>query len=100
MPGLLAGLKMLNKANNIVGGGGGMTPGGLLSGFLSTSTLITAFVLSIMVINNYRQCKDKKGYPEKHFFTHTSYMAAVVILIFCCIKFAIDIAMTVGMFAV
>ena len=58
---------------------------------LNTVTLVTAFVLSIMVINNYRQCEDGKGYPEKHPNVKHSYQIAVGILVICCILFFLDI---------
>ena len=60
-------------------------------GMINTVTLITAFVLSIMVINNYRQCEDGKGYPVSHPFVSMSYIISVMILIVACILFGLDI---------
>jgi hypothetical protein len=52
---------------------------------------VTAFVLSIMVINNYRQCKKGKGYPADNDFVELSYGISVAILVVTCILFGIDI---------
>lgn len=60
-------------------------------GKLNTITLVTAFVLSIMVINNYRQCKPGKGYPKSRKFVNLSYGISVAILVIICILFGIDI---------
>jgi hypothetical protein len=60
-------------------------------GKLNTITLVTAFVLSIMVINNYRQCESGKGYPADHGFVRLSYGISVAILVVTCVLFGIDI---------
>jgi hypothetical protein len=60
-------------------------------GKLNTITLVTAFVLSIMVINNYRQCEAGKGYPEDHGFVSLSYGISVTILVITCVLFGIYI---------
>ena len=60
-------------------------------GKLNTITLVTAFVLSIMVINNYRQCQKGKGYPADNDFVELSYGISVAILVVTCILFGIDI---------
>jgi len=62
-----------------------------IRGKLNIVTLVTSFVLSIMVINNYRQCEEKKGYPQHHGFVQFSYGISVVILIICCALFGIDL---------
>ena len=61
-------------------------------GMVNMMTLVTAFVLSIMVINNYNQCKDGAGYPTDHTFVKGSYWLAILILVVACIMFAYDIA--------
>ena len=60
-------------------------------GMVNTVTLVTAFVLSIMVINNYRTCDSGKGYPEEHGFQKFSYGISIAILVVACILFALDI---------
>jgi len=60
-------------------------------GKLNTVTLVTAFVLSIMVINNYNQCRDGKGYPTDHGFVKFSYGVSVAILVVIVLLFAADI---------
>jgi hypothetical protein len=60
-------------------------------GKLNTITLVTAFVLSIMVINNYRQCQKGKGYSADNDFVELSYGISVAILVVTCILFGIDI---------
>ncbi len=62
-----------------------------LRGKLNTVTLVTAFVLSIMVINNYRQCESGKGYSGDENFVKMSYGIAVAILVVTCVLFGIDI---------
>jgi len=59
-------------------------------GKLNTITLVTAFVLSIMVINNYRQCGEH-GYPPDHGFVNMSYGISVAILVITCVLFGIDL---------
>ena len=60
-------------------------------GKLNMVTLVTSFVLSIMVINNYRQCQSGKGYPKDHGFVSMSYGVSVAILIICVLLFSMDI---------
>jgi hypothetical protein len=62
-------------------------------GSINTVTMVTAFVLSIMVINNYRQCKKGKGYPKKAPFVKMSYTLSIIILIACCLLFAYDLGL-------
>jgi hypothetical protein len=64
-------------------------------GKVDTVTLSVAFVLSIMVINNYRQCEDGKGYPKSHTFVSMSYTLAIVLLIACILLFSYDLAIMV-----
>ncbi len=67
-------------------------------GMVNTTTLAVAFVLSIMVINNYRQCRapgDKKagsGYAKNSNIVNYSYYLSVVILIAAVLLFALDLA--------
>ena len=60
-------------------------------GMINTVTLATAFVLSIMVINNYRQCKEGKGYPVSKPIVKMSYVISIIILIVACLLFGLDI---------
>ena len=60
-------------------------------GSVNTLTMAVAFVMSIMVINNYNQCEDGKGYPQPRTFVTWSYALAIVILIACCLLFGYDI---------
>jgi len=60
-------------------------------GMINTVTLATAFVLSIMVINNYRQCEKGKGYPASHPIVNMSYYIAILILVVACVLFGLDI---------
>ena len=60
-------------------------------GKLNMITLVTAFVLSIMVINNHNQCKEGKGYPASHGFVTFSYAVGIIILIIVCLLFGIDL---------
>ena len=60
-------------------------------GMINTVTLATAFVLSIMVINNYRQCEAGKGYPTSAPMVSMSYWIAVMILVVACLLFGLDI---------
>lgn len=60
-------------------------------GKLNMITLVTAFVLSIMVINNYNQCQAGKGYPADNGFVKFSYAIGIIILIIVCLLFGIDI---------
>jgi hypothetical protein len=62
-----------------------------IRGKLNMVTLITAFVLSIMVINNYRQCKSGEGYPPSNGFVNFSYGLSVAILVIVILLFSIDI---------
>lgn len=66
-----------------------------IRGKLNTITLVTAFVLSIMVINNYNQCEDGKGYPSSSKFVKMSYGISIMILIVCVLVFAMDIVLKV-----
>ena len=61
-------------------------------GKINTVTLGVAMVLSIMVINNYRQCQDGKGYPSSKPIVQGSYIISIMILIVACLLFAFDIA--------
>jgi uncharacterized membrane protein YidH (DUF202 family) len=61
-------------------------------GYVNTMTMGVAFVMSIMVINNYRQCEQGKGYPKNNTFVSMSYALAIVILIACCLLFGYDLA--------
>jgi hypothetical protein len=61
-------------------------------GRVNTLAMAVAFVLSIMVINNYRQCKPGEGYPENNTITYYSYILAIIILIAACLLFAYDLA--------
>ena len=60
-------------------------------GMINTVTLTTAFVLSIMVINNYRQCEAGKGYPTSKPIVSMSYVISIIILIVACLLFGLDI---------
>ena len=60
-------------------------------GMGNTVTLVTAFVLSIMVINNYRQCEKGVGYPESHPIVNMSYYLSIFILVVACLLFGLDI---------
>ena len=60
-------------------------------GMINTVTLATAFVLSIMVINNYRQCEKGVGYPESHPIVNMSYYLSIFILVVACLLFGLDI---------
>ena len=60
-------------------------------GMINTVTLATAFVLSIMVINNYRQCEAGKGYPASKPIVSMSYYIAIMILVVACVLFGLDI---------
>ena len=60
-------------------------------GMINTVTLATAFVLSIMVINNYRQCEKGVGYPTSAPIVNMSYVLAIIILIVACLLFGLDI---------
>ena len=65
-------------------------------GMINTTTLAVAMVLSIMVINNYRQCKDAKGvagggYKGSTPIVDYSYYAAVLILIAAVLLFSLDL---------
>jgi hypothetical protein len=62
-----------------------------LRGMINTVTLGTAFVLSIMVINNYRQCEAGKGYPTSAPMVHWSYYLSIIVLIVACLLFGLDI---------
>ena len=55
-------------------------------GMVNVSTLAISFVLSIMVINTYRQCKDDKGnsgggYKQPHTLVTISYWTSVLVLV-------------------
>jgi hypothetical protein len=55
-------------------------------GMINKYTLVIAFVLSMMVINNYRQCRapkgrDGSGYIKKSMGVRLSYYIAITILI-------------------
>ena len=63
---------------------------GQLRSKLNTVTLVIAFVLSIMVINNYRQC-GATGYPESKPIVNSSYYLSILILVVACILFAMDL---------
>jgi hypothetical protein len=64
-------------------------------GKLNMVTLVTAFVLSIMVINNHNQCQAGKGYPTEHGFVKFSYAIGIIILIIVCLLFGIDLVQLV-----
>ena len=72
---------------------------GQLRSKLNTVTLLTAFVLSIMVIHNTRNCEDNKGYPPKHTFVNFGYGISIFIFVICCILFAMDIFFKVTKFS-
>ena len=61
-------------------------------GSINTMTMAVAFVLSIMVINNYRQCKPGSGYPSSAPIVKLSYTLSILILVACCMLFGYDIA--------
>ena len=67
-------------------------------GMVNTTTLIVAFVLSIMVINNYRQCRAPNntaagsGYAKGSTFVDYSYYLSVIVLIAAVLLFALDLA--------
>ena len=61
-------------------------------GSINTMTMGVAFVLSIMVINNYNQCKKGIGYSDSAPIVTTSYALAIIILIACCLLFGYDLA--------
>ena len=62
-------------------------------GKINTVTIIIAFVLSIMVINNYNQCDDNKGYSTgSKPYVQGSYIIAIIVLIVACLLFAFDLA--------
>jgi hypothetical protein len=72
----------------------GMIGGAAYQGFrskLNTVTLITAFVLSIFAIHNYRTCEDNKGYAKERGFAKFGYGISVTIIVLLCIIFALDI---------
>jgi hypothetical protein len=60
-------------------------------GMINTVTLATAFVLSIMVINTNRQCKEGRGYDASAPIVSMSYWIAVMILVVACLLFGLDI---------
>jgi hypothetical protein len=65
-------------------------------GMINTTTLAVAMVLSIMVINNYRQCKGPNGkagggYKGSTPIVDYSYYAAVLILIAAVLLFGLDL---------
>ena len=60
-------------------------------GMINTVTLAIAFVLSIMIINTNRQCKEGKGYDTSTPIVSMSYWIAVMILVIACILFGLDI---------
>ncbi len=60
-------------------------------GMINTVTLAIAFVLSIMVINTNRQCKEGKGYSTSTPIVSMSYWISVMILVVACILFGLDI---------
>jgi hypothetical protein len=62
-------------------------------GSINTVTMVIAFVLSIMVINNYRQCEKGKGYPSSAPIVKMSYTLSIIILIACVLLFAYDLAL-------
>jgi hypothetical protein len=67
-----------------------------IRGMVNVSTIAVAFVLSIMVINNYRQCRDAKGragagYKKPHVFVSMSYFTAVLVLIASILLICLDL---------
>ena len=61
-------------------------------GMVNTLTLAVSFVLSIMVINNYRQCQPSKGYdPNNSGFVKFSYILSILVLVVCCLMFSFDL---------
>jgi hypothetical protein len=62
-----------------------------MRGKLNLVTLITAFVLSIMVIHSHNECENGKGYPSSAPFVSFSYGISITVLVICCILFALDI---------
>ena len=60
-------------------------------GMINTVTLAIAFVLSIMIINTNRQCKEGKGYDTSTPIVSMSYVLAVIILVVACLLFGFDI---------
>jgi hypothetical protein len=67
-------------------------------GMVNTTTLAVAFVLSIMVINNYRQCRAPNnksagsGYGKNSMLVDYSYYLSVIVLIAAVLLFALDLA--------
>jgi hypothetical protein len=55
---------------------------------LNTVTLVISFVLCIMIINNYNQCKK---YPADNSAVKASYGIAIVVLIISCLIFSFDL---------
>ena len=62
-----------------------------MRGKLNIVTLITAFVLSIMVIHSNNQCESGQGYPSSAPFVSFSYGISIAILVICCLLFGLDI---------
>ena len=54
-------------------------------------TLVLAFVLSIMVIHNTRQCEKNKGYPSSAPMVTMDYTIAIIILIVVILLFVFDL---------
>jgi len=65
---------------------------GTTRGYLNTMTILVAFVMSIMVVNNYRQCKKGKGYPKNNTNVNRSYTLGIIILVCSSILIMYDIA--------
>jgi hypothetical protein len=63
---------------------------GNFRGKLNVVTLITALILSALVINNYNQCEAGKGYGDNGFVTF-SYGFAIAIIVIVCLLFGLDI---------
>ena len=72
---------------------------GNLRFFFNSITVISSFILSIMVINNYNQCDDGKGYPTsgtRKSIVNGSYILAIIMLIVTSFILAVDIYAMVG----
>jgi hypothetical protein len=65
----------------------------------NTYTLVTAFILSIFCIHNYRTCEDNKGYAKERGFAKFGYGISIFLLVVICILFAFDIFFKVTKFS-
>ena len=62
-----------------------------MRGKLNIVTLVTAFILSIMVINTHNECTPGKGFSSDAGFVKMSYGISVTILVIVVLLFAMDI---------